>query len=63
MTEVVEVKKNLFKSKTLWVNAIVAISQFFPGMKDIVTPDAMLQLMLVINFVLRLVTKDKISLS
>ena len=60
--EVVETKK-LWESKTLWLNAILAAVAFFPKLADTVNEEMLLQLVLVVNFVLRLITKDKVSLS
>lgn len=57
-----ENKKKPWLSKTLWVNALVAVASFFPSVKEIVSPDNTLMLLAFINVVLRLVTKDKISL-
>jgi hypothetical protein len=55
--------KKSYHSKTLWINALVAVAQFFPKMRELVTPETMLQLMLVINMILRFVTKDKVQLT
>ena len=52
--------KPLLKSKTLWVNAIVAIAAFFPSISASVSPDVLLQVFAGINIVLRLVSKDKV---
>ena len=57
-----ENKKVLWKSKTLWVNFLVAIAAFFPQVKEAVTPETIVMLLTVINMVLRLATKDKVVL-
>lgn len=62
---VVETKKP-WLSKTLWLNLIMAISAlFFPVVADFIKQHAELTLVFwsVINGVLRLVSKDKISLN
>jgi hypothetical protein len=57
-----EIKKNPMKSKTLWVNAIVAILAFFPAIGEKFDSGQIMMLMGVVNMVLRMVTKDKIGL-
>ena len=56
--------KTIFKSKTLIVNAIIAVASLYPPVGEWVqsNPDTALQALAVINFVLRLVTKNKIVL-
>ena len=56
-----ESKKPWF-SKTLWVNAIMAFASFFPGVQDLITPDLISVIFLVVNTVLRFTTKKAISI-
>ena len=57
--------KPFYESKTLWTNLILAIcSIFLPGVNGYVSihPEVLAIFFAGINMVLRLVTKDKISL-
>lgn len=58
-----EVSKKPWKSKTIIANLIVAVVAFFPGVQESVSPEVVAQALVVINIVLRMVTKDKIGLS
>lgn len=58
-----EPSKSAFKSKTLWVNLIVAVAAFFPGVAEKLSPEVVLQALAVVNMILRFVTKDKIYLN
>ena len=54
--------KKSWKSKTLIVNLMIAAAAFFPGVADKVTPEAMMQLIAVVNIILRFATKGKVEL-
>ena len=58
-------KKAAYLSKTLWINAIVAVSALaYPPVSEYVQghADLVLTVFAALNMVLRLVSKDKISL-
>jgi len=55
--------KSVFKSKTLWINLILALVAFFPSVAEKLTPEVVMQAVAVVNMVLRFFTKDKVSLS
>ncbi len=59
---VVPVKKP-WLSKTLWVNLLLALAAFSPSAQEFLQgrPDIALIIPALINVVLRLVTKDKLS--
>ena len=57
-----EVKKP-WMSKTLWANAIVAMMAFMPSVAEKVSAEHVMMALGAVNIVLRLITKDKISLS
>lgn len=56
--------KKTYLSKTLWMNLVIALSAFFPGVSEWVAghPDLFMVGFSVINMVLRAVTKDKLEL-
>jgi hypothetical protein len=56
--------KRLYKSKTVWVNLVMAVAAFIPGVGEWVSQNAEAAGAIVagINVVLRLVTKEKVSL-
>jgi len=54
--------KKPYLSKTLWVNALVAIAAFFPDLQETVSSENLMMLAAVVNMGLRLVTKDAIGL-
>lgn len=58
-----KIDKVFWKSKTLIVNTIMAIVAFFPGVSEFVTPEILLSGLAVVNIILRVITKDKISLT
>ena len=58
-----EVSKKPWQSKTILANLIVAIVAFVPGLQESISPEIVAQALVVINIVLRLVTKDKIGLA
>ena len=62
MTEVVKSKKPWF-SKTVITNIIGLVISFVPSVGEILTPEMTMQLFLVVNIILRFVSKDKISLT
>lgn len=57
------VKKKPYKSKTLWLNVIVAIIAMIPGVSEKVSPEQIALGLGGLNMILRLVTKDKIGLN
>ena len=58
-----EEKKKPYLSKTLWLNAVVAVVAFFPNMIEHFSAANVAMFLSVINMVLRMVTKDKIGLN
>ena len=55
--------KNWYQSKTLWVNAIAIVaivSQAVTG-REVIPAETQGMLLAIINFVLRLITKEEIS--
>lgn len=54
--------KKPWESKTLWGNLILAGLNFFPHVQEHVTPEIMSVAFLVLNSLLRMVTKSGISL-
>ena len=56
-------QKVFWKSKTLWVNLIIAGVAFFPAVKESVSPDVVIQIVAGVNLLLRLVTKGSVVLS
>lgn len=57
--------KKPYLSKSLWINAIVAVlAMVWPGGKELIVanPDVVMAAFAGLNIVLRLITKDKISL-
>ena len=57
--------KKPWLSKTLWINAVIAIGALaYPPVAEYVSshPDLVLTAMAALNIVLRLVSKDKITL-
>ncbi len=56
-------EKKPWQSKTLWVNAIVAVASFFPAVADKVSPSVVMQVLTFVNIILRFVTKDKVTLT
>ncbi len=57
-----EEKKPIWKSKTIWINFIIATVAFFPSVKELLSADTVALVLTTVNVVLRLVTKDKIGL-
>lgn len=55
--------KSFLKSKTLWVNLIAIIGGFFPAVREILekNPEAGVYILGGINFLLRLMTKEKLT--
>jgi len=51
--------KKWYLSKVIWVNALALIGGFFA--QDILSPERQVQILGVINLVLRLVTKEEVS--
>lgn len=54
--------KKWYLSKTLWINIIAIIGfaiQQFTG-KEVITPELQLQILALINLILRLITKEQI---
>jgi len=56
--------KPLYLSRTLWINLIMAVAAFIPGVGVWIAahPDLFAGAFSVINIVLRLITKDKLSI-
>jgi len=56
--------KSIFKSKTLIVNALIALASLYPPVGGWVqaNPETALQLLALVNFALRFITKNKVSL-
>lgn len=54
--------KKPWKSKTLIANFLVAVVAFFPSVQSSVSPENIAQGLVILNIVLRLVTKEKIGL-
>jgi hypothetical protein len=54
--------KSPFKSKTLWGNLIMTALAFWPALAEKMNPEAMVSVMAAVNFLLRMVTKDKLQL-
>jgi len=56
--------KKPWLSKTLWANALIALSAFYPpvGAWMAGNADLVLQLLAGLNILLRILTKDKLSL-
>jgi len=57
--------KPIWQSKTVWVNLILALSAFIPGVGHFVraNPESVMAIFSVINVILRLVTKDKVQIA
>lgn len=54
--------KKPWQSKTLWVNAAMAVVAFFPSAAGLVTPEAVGTIFMLVNTVLRMTTSKKISM-
>lgn len=55
--------KAWYLSKTIWTNLVMGVLVFaVPGMKEVVNEDVLAALFIVINIILRSVTKDKLQL-
>jgi hypothetical protein len=57
--------KKPWLSKTLWLNAIVALGALFaPGVSEYIAaqPDVVVGVFAVVNMILRIVSKDKLSI-
>jgi hypothetical protein len=54
--------KNPLSSKTLWSNVVLFLALKVPAIKDLVTPEFALQVVMALNFVLRLITKSELKL-
>lgn len=54
--------KKAWQSKTLWVNLLMAAGAFIPPIQPFLTPETLSTVFLVVNTVLRFVTKDGISI-
>lgn len=55
-------EKKPWQSKTLWVNALLSVAAFFPGVAEHVTPEAIGIVFGLANMVLRIITKDRVVL-
>lgn len=57
-------EKKPWQSKTLWSNLIISILAFLPTpVKEFLTPETLSTVFLIVNTILRLVTKSKISIT
>ncbi len=58
-------QKPFYQSKTLWMNLLMAIVAFIPPAKEFITnnPEVVSIGFVVINMVLRLITKDELQLT
>ncbi len=56
--------KKPWESKTVWVNAIVALAAFFPEVQAWIAdnPQIFIFAFAAINFALRFITKDKVAI-
>ena len=56
--------KKPWASKTLWLNLLVALGAMLPWepMKELLSEESLLMVLSVLNMVLRMVSKDKISM-
>ncbi len=57
------IKKKPWQSKTLWANLVMATLAFIPALADKLTIEQVMLGMAAVNMVLRMITKDKVSLS
>ena len=57
--------KPFWQSKTLWINLIMALAAFIPGAAEWISghPEIMSIAFVAINIVLRLVSKDQITIA
>lgn len=57
--------KSIFKSKTIWINILMSASMILPSIANLpslqVSPEIMGLVLVVVNTVLRLVTKDSLK--
>jgi len=54
--------KHPFQSKTLWANLLLAVVAFFPAVNDLVSPEHIGTIFMVVNTILRFATKSALSL-
>ena len=56
--------KKPWASKTLWLNLLVALGAMLPWdpMKELLSEESLVMVLSVLNMVLRMVSKDKISM-
>lgn len=52
--------KAFWKSKTLWVNSLAILSLVLDPIGVELTPEVIAAILIVINFILRLITKEEI---
>lgn len=59
-----EIGKRPWTSKTVWVNLVMAAAAFIPGVGQLISqnPEAAGMIVAGINTILRLITKEKVSL-
>lgn len=55
--------KPFWKSKTLWINLLMAIAAFFPAVQAHLDAETMGMVFAGVNGILRVVTKEKVSLN
>lgn len=56
-------QKKWWQSKTLWINFILALAAFNPKWAEKITPELLAQVLVVVNMILRFITKDKLYLT
>jgi len=57
--------KSPLLSKTLWINVLMAVLAFLPGVDAVVkaNPEVVALVITAVNFVLRLITKTQLTIS
>lgn len=55
--------KPFWQSKTFWANLIMGAAAFVPSIQNFVTPDVTAAVFVLVNVILRFVSKDKVTLT
>lgn len=55
--------KPFWKSKTFWANTIMGVGAFLPPVRNHLTPEVAASAITIVNLVLRLISKDKVTLN
>ena len=55
-------KKSVFKSKTFWMNLILAIAPLFPFLEPVLNEQVLVQIFAIGNIVLRMKTSQPVGL-